>query len=318
MAYILPRAEKWWKDKCRVTACVSNVVTMDGVSTPVQWLEENLDVFHQQFLDSDPIHHYYTNEIILRGPGAAEVTATDVRIVFAEFNVVRVSKRFKYYYATFRTASDTSTALWFAQRPKFKIKSWVEPDVKQRPMLGLTKFVSVRPFNVKDVCASTCVCGRCYKPKLMCKPLFSFKHWDIVCPAVADLVRDARNFAHPFSPSIDNVLDVILCARPVGGFFKKACCQGRCDQCGWDKLGVLSPKSSIPAEKPLIPSNADLVHGKQNGNVQFLNIDPDEAEVYGPATAASRRGRIPLRHHLPPHLRRHGGERPDGNTLCPS
>jgi hypothetical protein len=173
MVFILPRAEQWWKDKCRVTACASNVVTMDGQATPVQWLEENIDVFHRQFLDSNPDLHYYTNEIILRGPGAAEVTSTDVRIAFAELQVSRVSKRFKYFYVTFLRAADTSTALYIAQRPNFSIKSWIEPDVQRRPLVGLTKFTSVRPFNVKDVCASTCVCGRCCKPKLMstqCSP----------------------------------------------------------------------------------------------------------------------------------------------------
>jgi hypothetical protein len=45
MAFLFPLVAKWWTNNCRVTACVSNVVTMDGVSTPVQWLEENLDVF---------------------------------------------------------------------------------------------------------------------------------------------------------------------------------------------------------------------------------------------------------------------------------
>ena len=40
---------------------------------PVQWLEENLDIFHAKFLDSDPERHYYSNEVIVRGPGAEEV-----------------------------------------------------------------------------------------------------------------------------------------------------------------------------------------------------------------------------------------------------
>jgi hypothetical protein len=66
MVFITPLVEKWWKDKCRVTACASNVVTLDGVSFPVQWLEEVLHVFHRQFLDSSPAH-YYSNELIVRG-----------------------------------------------------------------------------------------------------------------------------------------------------------------------------------------------------------------------------------------------------------
>jgi hypothetical protein len=207
------------------------------------------------------------------------VSATDVRIVFAAIGVTvaRVNKRHMYFYVTLASAADASTALAYAQLPNFKIKTWDQPVVERRPLIGLTKFTSLRPFFVKDVCRATCVCNRCYKPKLMLKTLLAFKYWDIVCPAVAELIEDARNFAAPFSPSVDNLLDVILCARPAGGFCKKACCEGKCDQCGWDKLGVLSANDSIPASQPLPVQHSPS--SDVESPVQFLNVDPEELDA---------------------------------------
>ena len=105
--------------------------------------------------------------------------------------------------------------------------------------MGYTAFANERPKFVKDVTSYSCVCSRCQGMVLLFKGLFSFPHWEVVCPPVhVELVQDVLNQSTPFSPSLDTLMDVVLCSRNEStGFFQKKCCYGECKACGLSKIG---------------------------------------------------------------------------------
>ena len=72
---------KWWTDQTRITACAKNVVVRDGLEYPVHWLEDTIERFYEQFLESNP-HHYYTNQLLVRGHGCEGVSRSQMLAAF--------------------------------------------------------------------------------------------------------------------------------------------------------------------------------------------------------------------------------------------
>ena len=69
---------------------------------------------------------------------------------------------------------------------------------------------------------------------LMFKGMLHFRHWEHVCARMSELLEDVRSQSAPFSPSLESLLDVLLCPRdPVTDFYHKQCCYGDCQACGW-------------------------------------------------------------------------------------
>jgi hypothetical protein len=273
---------KHWTDNTRVTACTKNVVRRDGVEYPVHWLEDTIARFWRQFLDTDPVRHYFLDQLLLRGRGCVSLQYSDVFAAFEPFGAVKVEKRRpsdstsdrprKYFFVKFKTPEGRDGALEAADKIGFKIRGWEgdRPTCTRRPIIGVTKFTEFRPFFVKDVGVMTCVCERCAGTKLQWQKLLAFPHWEIVCPKIAMWIADAKEKAGEFSPSVDNLLDVLLCARPAGGFFQKACCEGTCPKCGLEELRNLSALSAVPLDPAPCPSRS-VLHG--DAVVEVLNID---------------------------------------------
>jgi hypothetical protein len=123
---------KWWTDKTRITACTKNVVVRDGLEYPVHWLEDTIERFYEQFLNSSP-DHYYTNQLVVRGHGCEDVSRSAMFAAFKPFHPVRTEKTSpkdkpasekpkKYYFVKFKTEHDRDAALAAAAGSDFKIQ----------------------------------------------------------------------------------------------------------------------------------------------------------------------------------------------------
>ena len=265
------KAVECWTTKTRVTSCTKHTVTMpDGEEHPVHWLEETMDNFYQNFLKSG--NHFYTTQLLIQHapPGT---TAKDVRQAFAQFGCTRVfaMARSTYFYMHLNDPARVAPALLAASSESFSLNA----KVSQRPLIGQTAFANARPLFVKDVTTSACVCHHCHGFNLMFKAALKFKHWDDCCPQFAELVQDVKERAGLFSPSVQNLLDVLLCPRdPATDFHHKKCSYGDCKDCGWeDYMMGMTVEDEIEregkvAEKVLVSFEAfeNLTEGGSKGH----------------------------------------------------
>ena len=101
-----------------------------------------------------------------------------------------------------------------------------------------------------DVRTTSCVCVLCHSFVLLFEGAYRFQFWEKCCPAFAELLQDLKNAAGPFSPSVTNLLDVMLCEKdPTTGFHRKSCSYGDCVQCGWIDLNVVDVVEDEEKEK---------------------------------------------------------------------
>jgi hypothetical protein len=241
-------ARLYWEHNTRVTECRKNVVPMPDGAPPhaVHWLEHTIQQFYEAFLAAgDPIgsRHYETHLRVQHVPKGT--TSATIRAAIQQWRPSRVNSRAKgtHFYVIFSDKSSCISALRAAQSGGFALKA----TVRQRPRMGITAFTIERPVYVKDVSAVTCAWQRCYGIKLLFKALISFPDWESSCPRVSELIEDVRNCSSPFAPSLDSLLDVLLCDRNCDtGFADKRCCYGDCESCGWDvKVGELDPSDTV-------------------------------------------------------------------------
>jgi uncharacterized protein (DUF2237 family) len=92
---------------------------------------------------------------------------------------------------------------------------------------------------------------------LQFKGMMMFRYWEKVCVRVAELLEDVKGQSAPFAPSLESLLDVLLCPRdPTTGFFNKACCYGECEGCGWNELvGDLKVSDSVQDDEKSDPTD---------------------------------------------------------------
>ena len=261
--------DAWWKT-CRVTANVRNVVRPRRSSGnqewhPIHWLEHTERKFYELLLlDGD---HYYTDQLLLSGLTSEDaVDALDVRRSFKD--VLRVKKGGPgHFYVTFSDAQACMRALSLGTRSAgLNIVNWT-PVVTKRPLFGFTIFRLRRPYFVKNIGATTCVCSRCYDFKLKFQSFMKFE-WEHVCPPVAELIESIRALAGTFSPSEHTLLTVLLC-EPSGHdtYFDYKCCSTTCvkNACGWTGLGQLVVKDTIVEAEAEV---ANTICWKSYGTVQ--------------------------------------------------
>jgi hypothetical protein len=142
----------------------------------------------------------------------------------------------KYCYVTM-TASDAEVVVRAAG--KFKRELNINNDgtpceVTYRPLFGFGVFNRRRPFYVLAVCRHTCVCVMCYGARLIFRAFIEYRFWVDVCPAMQELQDDVVRTAGNLSPTIDTLLECLLCDRdPDTDFFPKACCSGTCVDHRW-------------------------------------------------------------------------------------
>ena len=245
-------ARNWWECKTRVSACKKSIVPLeDGTVHPVHWLEETILNFHHHFLDAG--NHYYETQLLVRNVPEG-TTSVQIRQAFAEHHPARVNskKNGKYFYVVFTSNRDLRAALEASTLQLFQRE--LKAEVSQRPLMGYTAFANERPSWVKDVTSYSCVCTKCQGMVLTFAGLLGFRHWGKCCPPVAEIITDIRNHSSPFSPSLDSLMEVLLCARDeVTGFFRKSCCYGDCKACGLRKVVAQCDlddiKDNVPAEE---------------------------------------------------------------------
>ena len=248
-------ARIWWDTKTRVTCCVKHVRRQpDGTNHPVHWLEDTLERFHSRFIsEGGELGHYYWTQLLVQNVPEGTLN-THVRSAFQQWNPYRVNPmaRGKFFYVVFASAQDCTDGLRGSELNAFSLKA----TVTRRPKMGYTAFVNERPNYVLDVREASCVCTRCRGVGIEFKQgLMGFTYWHDVCPRIAELIEDVREEADPFSPSIDSLLDVLLCSRNAAtDFHLKSCCYGECKACGWQKkMGDLTiadeEKADVNEEK---------------------------------------------------------------------
>jgi hypothetical protein len=140
-------------------------------------------------------------------------------------------KKHKYAYIKFKTSEEAKEFVQSAGtngREHSLNKDGSLTEVTFRPLLGFNRFNQERPYYVLPVCRHTCVCQKCHSMRLLFTALLGYD-WESVAPRVHSLLADARECAGLLSPTMDNILDVVLCQRdPETDFFKLACCSGDC------------------------------------------------------------------------------------------
>jgi hypothetical protein len=239
-------ASGYFKFKTRVTSCRKAVVPLeDGTEHPIHYLEEKLADFHRAFLNSGftidptdpntPVYiqggHFYQKQLLVRNV-ADGITSGQVRSAFAQWSPTHVMAMSQgtYFYVGLSSDADCDVALRAATSEGFALSG----TITKRPLMGYTAFANQRPAFVKDATVASCVCGRCQDFVYMLEGAFRFKHWKECCPVFAELLDDVKLAASPFSPSVVNLLDVLLCEREASTeFLLKTCCYGECDSCGW-------------------------------------------------------------------------------------
>lgn len=243
---LLQEVDKRWAS-CRPTANKANTIVVDGKAHPVHWLESPVRVFWYEWIEDDD--RFYDSELLVRGlpPGLIDEEVVEAMAPHVPTRVIVFPNK-KYAYVTFADKAAAVRALDHAHsaNPPLEIDG-ARLTVTRRPLIGLITFLKRRPAWVKDVCAATCLCLRCYVNKLRWGSLLAFAHWEEVCPPVAELLSEVRARALPFAPSVDKLLDVILCPRQEGAsFFDRACCFGTCAKCGWTRaIGDSQPQLTI-------------------------------------------------------------------------
>jgi hypothetical protein len=140
-------------------------------------------------------------------------------------------KKQKYAYITFKSSEEANKFVKSAGtngREHSVNRDGTLTEVTFRPLLGFNRFNQERPYYVLPVCRHTCVCQKCQSMRLLFAGLMDYE-WESVAPRVHSLLADARERAGLLSPTVDNILDVVLCQRdPATEFFKLDCCSGDC------------------------------------------------------------------------------------------
>ena len=243
-------AAGFWDSHTRVSSCVKHTKVMEDKSVHVvHWLEVTVAEMYYNFhssgfcISEDGVvsftqgGHYYPTQLLVRHV-PEDMTSLRIRSEFSRFNPFRVNPMSKqtYFYVVFRSAQDCTDALSAATAGLS-----FSATVTRRPLMGQTAFENERPCYVLDVKESSCVCVLCRCFVLMFQGFLQFLHWEDCCQPVAELVEDIRNAAHPFSPSILNILGLLLCPKnPSTDCYQKKCSYGACEQCGWArKMGDL-------------------------------------------------------------------------------
>jgi hypothetical protein len=201
------------------------VTLPNGEKHPIHWLEDTITNFYRDFIEDGK--HFYETQLIVRF--VPEGTSTrDVRAAFAQWKPARINSmaKGKYFYIVFSSVLDCATAFEFAQSEGFSLKGLHQ----KRPLMGETAFANERPLFVKDVTVASCACQRCLGMDLLFKGLMIFRVWNEVCPRVAELIEDVKAQSGAFSPSLQSLIDTLLCA--VTGFHRKSCSYGNCTDCG--------------------------------------------------------------------------------------
>ena len=115
----------------------------------------------------------------------------------------------------------------------------------------------------------------------MFKGAVTFKHWDECCPQMAELLEDVKESAAPFSASVLNLLDVVLCGRnPTTDFHQKTCSYGDCEECG---LGARLQDVSVEDEIDItrgsdIKKEAVVVHFQAYEKMEIKENMSDKKE----------------------------------------
>jgi hypothetical protein len=146
-------------------------------------------------------------------------------------DAVTIYGKQKYAYITFKSSEDAKKFVQSAGtngREHSVNRDGTLTEVTFRPLLGFNRFNQERPYYVLPVCRHTCVCQKCHSMRLLFAALQDYD-WEAVAPRVHSLLADARERAGLLSPTVDNILDVVLCQRnPATEFFKLDCCSGVC------------------------------------------------------------------------------------------
>jgi len=228
--------------------------------------------FYERFLTKE--NFYYEDEILLQGLGAnGTCSKPSVRALLRRTGItgvkkveVHTNKRTSHAYVQFVDGKSADAAVErFAKgdivADRDGVQGMLRATSKLRPRVGFTSFVRERPFYVKDVQRNTCLCMACYSMKLLWLALSAFPYWEEVCPEIHELLQEAKVIAGAFTPTVDNILDVVLCPRDADtGFFAKDCALGNCDTCGWelfagecaatasDSVSERTPAAGVPEE----------------------------------------------------------------------
>jgi hypothetical protein len=239
----------YWEENTRPTANVRNTVKIikDGkaYTHAVQWLECTVQQFYQDFLNQKepPCSLYHEDEIRVRGLNQT-VLANDLRLFFQRYGTiksVRSHPKRGFAFVKFKTSNAAKKAVRAAGSTGSDLN--INDDqtityVTFRAKIGITKFCSVRPFYVKPVGRHTCVCVLCHGMRLIFKAFMEYTDWKLASKPMQELVDSTRAIPNGFSPTVDHLLQAILCPRDKDtGFFKLECCDGSCMhwKCGWNK-----------------------------------------------------------------------------------
>jgi hypothetical protein len=88
-ARIRTAAVNWWTVKTSVTGNTKNVVIIDGHEHPIHWLGGTIERFYKQFLESDPVYHYYNNQKLVHGDERVPPCAMRAVISLTKFTELR-------------------------------------------------------------------------------------------------------------------------------------------------------------------------------------------------------------------------------------
>ena len=308
----------WWVMKTRVTANVRDIAERNGKCYPTHWLEDTIKNFYLKFLSSDPSNLYYDNQVIVRGVSSAMLTADISKSMGVEVVTKKGGK--DYCYCTFKSAKELEKIF-----PLPKNNTCVEGNltityggckgqkvrVSRRPKIGITKFTSLRPFFVKDVSGSTCVCEKCWEMKNLLRDTISWPHWNDAHPRVSEMVDDLHNLAAPFSPTPVHLLDLFLCPRDEEtGQFNMKCCQGQCprrdndgkpDPCGWKSyFGEDAAELDISDSKQTSSRNVPLIVKYHSYQTKAFDRPKKNSEQDPDATEKVRTRTVLQTCHKPP------------------
>jgi hypothetical protein len=279
----------WWLTQTRITANVNDVQERNGKLYPTQWLEDTVANFYQKFLQTYNL--FYPDQLLVRFVPKGTTPVDITKSIMAQFgDIVKCTSGGGrgFSYTTLKSSQAAATVL-HAYGPdtgkpvletKLKITHGEQHNAEvllsRRAKVGITKFAELRPFFVKNVCSSTCVCVYCYQVKLLLSALLAYKHWDNVCPRISELIDTLKYNAVPFSPRPSDLLGIFLCSPDEDGEYSIECCRGDCDECGWDRhFGDLKVENN---EVPEVKYSQYTSRTIEVPKKKQLDSDPDVME----------------------------------------